>query len=350
MKISFQQARKFLENITNKDSVMIFTHKDLDGFASGSLLYNFCKKKGAKVDVRIINYGESKISDTNLENCNKIILADLGPSSVSEDLAKLQEKEILYTDHHQEDENYQLPDFVLELRTTNEGYIPSSRTCYELTEQENKELYWVGVAGVVSDMGHAHSINKEFIEKFYSNSSLNHEEMFEYVKKLNNVIVFFSASIESFYKIASIKNPEDIKYLKEYYEPIEQEFNRLEQEFQQNKENFNQIIYFYMESKYALIKSSFITGISSKEKEKVYIFCTPKHDSIISISGRNQSREYDVCQILKDCLNGLKDGFAGGHKVAAGGQVDRVGLTNFKERLKQINIEEYKIWAQAGVS
>jgi single-stranded DNA-specific DHH superfamily exonuclease len=343
MKISQQQAREFLEKINNKDNVMIFTHKDLDGFAAGSLLYNFCKEKGAKVKVAIIDYGVTKISDSNTSGFNKILLSDLAPGMVWEDLSRLKDKEILYTDHHQAEEKSPIPEFVLELRTTDEGYIPSSRTCYELTEPENQELQWLGVAGTLSDMGQLHEINKDFLENYYSESVSSFDKMNKISFILNDVIIFFSASIESFYKIAELKNILDVEKLKKFYEPVETEFERLTKQFKKERKDFGNIIYFYLESKFKMLKSSLTTGLSGDEPNKIYVFCTPKQDNIISISGRNQSREYDLVKLIRSCLDGLKDGFAGGHKSAVGGQVDKSDLEKFKERLKQINLEEYRI-------
>jgi len=343
MRIDMKQAREFLEKINEKDKVMIFTHKDLDGFASGSLLYNFCKKKGAKVEVRIVDYGISRISDADLTDFNKIVLSDLAPSSVSEDLAKLENKEILYTDHHQEDKNSPIPEFVLELRTTEFGYIPSSRTCLELTEKENKEIEWIGVLGVLSDMGQLHKINDDFLNKFYKENNANYKELNEFTKKLNSVIIYFSANIESFYKIAELKKIEDISSLENFYLPVENEFERLEQELKRNKEEFNKIVYFHVKSKYSMIKSPFITGVSGKEPNKIFIFTTEKIGNTIGISGRNQARVYNVSKIMQVCLDGLKDGWAGGHMAAAGGQVDKTELDKFKENLRNINLEEYRI-------
>lgn len=343
MKIKFNQAREFLEEVNEKDSVMIFTHKDLDGFASGILLKKFCEKKGAKVDVRIIDYGTSKISDTNLKDYNKILLADLALGMVWEDLSKLKDKQILYTDHHPEEKDKPTPQFVLELRLNDEGYIPSSRTCFELTEKENIELKWLSVTGVLSDMGQLHKINDGFLSDFYKENKTNYNKMNDFTQKINDIIIFFSASIESFDKIAKMKNASDVLEAKEFYEPVEKEFLRLEREYEKSKQDFGNISYFYLESKYKMLKSPFVTGFSNRDPKKVFIFATPKSGSLISISGRNQSREYDVPKLMQNCLAGLKDGFAGGHKAAAGGQVDRSGLEEFNKRLSKIKVEEYKI-------
>jgi single-stranded DNA-specific DHH superfamily exonuclease len=343
MKVNFKQAREFLEKINEKDRVMIFTHKDLDGFAAGILFMKFCEKKKAKVEVRIIDYGVSRISDTDLSGFNKILLSDLAPGMVWEDLVKLKDKQILYTDHHQAEEKSPIPDFVLELRLTSEGYMPSSRTVYELTEKENKNLYWLSVFGVLSDMGQLHKINDGFLNEFYKTEKISYEDSNNMTEKVNDIIIYFSASLKSFNKLAELKEVKDISKLKKYYDPIEKEFERLESEFNKTKLEFNDIVYFYLESEYKMIKSPLTTGFSTKDPSKIFIFATPKTNGIISISGRNQSREYDVSLIMKDCLSGLKDGLAGGHKVAAGGQVDKSDLNKFIDRLKQIKLEKYKI-------
>jgi len=343
MKVTQQQAREFLESITEKDNVAIFTHKDLDGFAAGSLLYNFCKKKNVKAEVFIIDFGVNKISDYNLKEFNIILLSDLAPGMVGEDLAKLKDKKVLYTDHHPEEQKYPIAESILELRTAKEEYIPSSRTCFELTEKENKELEWLGVLGTLSDMGQLHKINKEFLNTYYQKNNTNYERTYEFAKLLNNVILFFSANAEAFYKIADLKEIKDIYQLKEYYEPVEEEWNRLEKQFEKEKENFGQIVYFYLESKYKLLKSPFITGLSGNEPKKVYIFATPKKDSLLSLSGRNQSREYSTLKIMSECLEGLKDGQAVGHISATGGQVDKSDLETFKQNLKNYNIESARI-------
>ena len=49
-KITFDQAKEFLDNITSGDKVAIIHHDDLDGFASGILFYDFYKTKGVTAD------------------------------------------------------------------------------------------------------------------------------------------------------------------------------------------------------------------------------------------------------------------------------------------------------------
>lgn len=343
MKVTQQQAREFLESINEKDKVAIFTHKDLDGFAAGILLKDFCERKGCETKTFIIDYGVNKISDYNIDKFNIILLSDLGPSSVTEDLEKLNDKKIFYTDHHPEDPNYQLPEKVLTLATASQGYIPSTKTIYELTEKENKDKFWLALLGILSDSADNYPENKEYLENSYKKINLTQEQTKELLYKLNFVIVGAPSFEKGFEEISKLKKIKDITKLKEIYEPVEKEWTRLEKDYLDNKKEYENIIYYYFDTNYSKIKTAFVTAMSRTNPEKAFIFATIKKGNLISISGRNQSRNYDVSKILKDCLEGLKDSLTAGHKAAAGGQVDKSDLETFKQNLKNYNVENAKI-------
>lgn len=343
VKINFSQAREFLEGINAKDNVAIVTHNDMDGFCSGILFRNFCIQKKCKYDVYFLNHGVNKLSDFNLEKYNKVLIADLAPNLVSDGWKNLKSKKVFYTDHHQEDPAFPVAEEVLELRTINEGYIPSSRTCFELTQKENKDLKFFSVLGVISDYGFVHEVNKEFLENFYSAIGGNFEAYKEWTHKFNAVITYFAPDFEkAFEKFTEIKKVEDIEIFSKYYSEVETEFARLEEDFRSKKENLGEIIYFNFNSKFSAIKSALITSLSSNEKSKVFVSTTDKGEKI-SVSGRNQSREYDVSKILQNCIEGFQNSTAGGHKVAAGAVIMKEDLEKFKERLKQIKLEKYRI-------
>jgi single-stranded DNA-specific DHH superfamily exonuclease len=344
MNITFAQSREFLESITEKDKVAIFTHKDLDGFAAGILFQDFCEKKGCKkVQTFIIDYGMNKISDYNLDEFNIGLASDLAPSSVVEDFAKIKDKKIFYTDHHPKDEKYKIPDEVSCFITTSQGYLPSTRTVYELTEKENKEKLWLATLGTLSDMAEKYPENKDFLENAYKKLGTNQEEMLKYLFKLNFALVGSPSLEKAFEEISKLENLEDIVKLSKYYEPVEKEFARLEKDYENKKERFNKIVYYYIETAYPGLKSAFINAISTKEPDKALVFTTTKKNSTLSLSSRNQSREYNVSKLLQDCLAGLKEGWAGGHKSAAGGQLDKSDLEKFKQKLKNYDVESAKI-------
>jgi single-stranded DNA-specific DHH superfamily exonuclease len=343
VRINYAQAKEFLDKINEKDNITIFCHTDLDGFASGILFYDFCISRGCKnINVHPISYGINKISDFNLEKVNKILIADLAPSIISEDLTKLKEKEVFYTDHHPEDSKFPLPKEVLELRTTSEGYIPSSRTAYELCGGKK----WLSVVGVISDAGDTYKENTEFIESFIKEN----KKSMEYLKQdvmftISRAITYFEKHTEtSFFEILkNIKYMEDIDLnLKEFEKPVKEEFERYIEIFEKNSEKFGKIVFYEFQPEYN-IKSFLITFLSAKEPEKIFIFATPKKEKIISLSARNQSREYDVAMILKNNLKDIPNSSAGGHKAAAGGQIQKSGLDKFKQNLKKYDLEKTRI-------
>lgn len=341
MKIDFDTAKQFLEKTNSLDNAIIFTHSDLDGFASGILLQDYLTKKGAKVDVKIIDFGNTKISDKNFDNCNKVFITDLSPGMIWKDLAGLKDKEVFYTDHHLAQTDSPIPEFVYELRTTSQGYIPSTRTVYELTQQKDK--FWLATLGVLSDMAERYPENNEFLQNAYKKLGLSYESLLDYLFKLNFSLIGSSSLEEAFRNISKLKKIEDIVKLEEYYLPVQQEFERLKQDYYKRKEVFGGFIYYPIEARYPSIKSALINAISNEEQDSVLVFTNDEKEKATRISARNQSKKYDVSQILKDSVAGLKDGFAGGHRAAAGGQVDISDLEKFKERLKQINLEQYKI-------
>lgn len=341
-KINQTQAKEFLEKINEKDEIAIICHTDLDGFASGILFYDFCLNKNCKkIKIFPINYGISKISDFNMAGFNKLLIADLAPGIVSEDLFRIRDKEIFYTDHHQEEKDFPIPEEVLELRTTEQGYIPSSRTVYELCGGK----YWLAIVGVISDFGEKYEMNKEFIDSYLKESGRS----LEYLKKevmytISRTITYFEKHRETNFLdiLKNIKSIEDITQLEKFERPVRKEFERLVEEFKNNFIEYGKIKFYHFEPEYN-VKSFLITFLSTKEPEKIFIFTTPKNEELIGISSRNQSGEYDVAKIIQDCVKNLREGAGGGHKSAAGGHFAKEELERFKENLKEYELEKAKM-------
>ena len=161
-KITFQEAKEFLDNITSEDKVAIIHHDDLDGFASGILMYDFCKSKNIEPKSFAATLKGNIFEEIleELKTFNTIIITDIAPVFLPENLEELKDKKILYIDHHQK--NTEIPEFILELRTPSDKYIPASRTCQELTEEKR----WLGVAGTVADVGYKYPENDKYINSF----------------------------------------------------------------------------------------------------------------------------------------------------------------------------------------
>jgi single-stranded DNA-specific DHH superfamily exonuclease len=235
MKITFNQAREFLEVINENDRVAIFTHRDLDGMAAGILFSDFCKKRKAKVKTWILDCGTNRMSNYKLKMYNKILISDLAPNIVFQDLVGLGNKKVFYTDHHPEENESPIQDYVLELRTTTEGYFPSTRTVYELTEQENKDKLWLATLGTLSDMAEKYPENKEFLENAYKQLGLTQKDMMKYLFKFNFALIGSSSMEKSFKEISKLSRLGDIAKLAKYYEPVEREFQRVTEDYNVNR-------------------------------------------------------------------------------------------------------------------
>ena len=342
MKVSFEEAKKFLEEINEKDKVAIFTHNDLDGFVCGVLFYDYLKKKKCKkIEVFFIDYGKSKISDFNFKDKNKIIISDLAPELIVNDLKKISKKiQVFYTDHHQSKENIDLKN-VFELRTTDFGYIPSSRTVFELVGGKK----WLAILGVLADFGDKYEENKDFIDCFLKEEN----KSLEYFKNdlmymLSRAIIYFQKynNEEKFFQILKDVNLiKELEIFRKYSDEVKKEFDKLVEEFEKRREEKNKIVFFYFEPFYN-IKSLLINYLSSKKPEKIFFFLT-KNQNFISISLRNQSKKYNLYNLLKDCVKGLDGASAGGHINAAGGQIKKEDLEKFKKKLSSLKLGNYLI-------
>jgi len=329
-KITFQEAKEFLDNITSKDKVAVIHHDDGDGFASGILFYDWCKNKEAKVEHFSFSFGKWNRT-IDLTKFNKILITDIAPKGIEEILPPL-EKEILYTDHHQKSE--EIPKEILEYRTTEEGYIPSSRTVGELTEIKK----WLSIAGTITDAGDLYPENQKFINEFLEKERISLEDFKEnYSNIFSNTLVYFHKDPKKAFKIIKeIKSLKEFKKISKYSKEIEEELGRIVKEYDNKKERLGDINFFYFETKF-YIKKPLAAIISRNNPKEMIIFATPTDEKYLSISARNQSKKKDMIHLLKTGIKGLKNASCGGHVPAAGGTIKTKDLEKFKE-----NIREYK--------
>lgn len=343
LRLEYQKAKEFLDGINQKDSVLIICHNDLDGIASGILFYDFCRKKECnEIEILPLGSGIRNNSYVDIEKFNKALVADLAPEQIVRDLESLPEKmEILYVDHHPRNDDRKLKENITELRTTPEGYIPSSRTVYELCGGKK----WLAVIGVLSDFGDKDEINSEFIESFVKEIGKSIDYLRQEIMYTVSRAIIYSENhpeIEIIEKLLNMESLEDTRALDEYSEPVKREFDKFVELFDQAEKISDKLTYYYFEPEYN-IKSFIINFISSRDPSGIYIFATPESDKIVGLSARSSSKEYNVAQILKDCTGDLKDSSAGGHFAAAGAQINRSDLDRFIEQLKKYDIEKVRL-------
>jgi single-stranded DNA-specific DHH superfamily exonuclease len=277
----------------------------------------------------VFTNGKSSFTDYDLNSFNKIIITDLAPSPIKEGLELIKSKEVFYTDHHPKDTK--IPEEILELRTTKNGYIPSSRTAGEITKLKK----WLSVVGVISDAGDLYEENKEFLEEFIKKENISLEELKEINIILSNSLTYFYKDLPKFFNLLEeINDIKEIYSLKEYSDIIEEEIQKVVKDFEENKELFGNIVYFYFEPKYK-IKIQLSAIISRKYPENILIITTPMED-LISVSARNPSKKNDMAKLLKDTTSGFQNTSAGGHFAASGATFPKKYLEEFKQNLSKL--------------
>jgi single-stranded DNA-specific DHH superfamily exonuclease len=328
-KITVKQAKVFLNSISKKDRVAVIHHDDLDGFASGVLFYSFAKNKSARVKNFIGSYDldVAKLMK-KLGKFNKIILTDLTPNFVGRLAPALKKKCVFYTDHHPNGEG--IPNNVMELRTVSQGYLPSSRTAFELTELDE----WKGVAGVMGDMGHRYPENDKFLKNFFKREKITAKKFLEEVVfNMNKLITYHHKNPQkAFDFLIRLKTYRDLHKLKKKTEVVENEIQKHIKAFKKYKEDLGKIKTYLFDSKYP-VKSTVSSVVAFKHPKSVVLIYVKK-GKMVNISGRNQGGNINVRELLQKCVEGFENATAGGHDKASGAKIMKKDFKEFKKRVR----------------
>lgn len=331
MRIKKEQAKEFLNKINPKDKIVIVHHFDFDGFASAILIYDYLVSKNCN-DIRVfgiklkMNALDGIIEDLKL--CDKVIVADLGDDLICDNLNELGDKDILILDHHPKCSKFF--EKILEYNDFDEGYFPSSRTCYEIVGGKK----WLSVAGVISDKGYLYKENENFINGFLKEENLSLEDCKTFVDYVDYALIFLKDnSQKAFNLLKDFSSFDDVKILKDYYFPIKTEIDFFVDDFEKNKEKLGNVYFYYFEPKFK-IKTILVNIFSLKYPKNILIFVSPSgNGNYVSLSVRYQDGKINVAEFLKNCMNNLKDSHAGGHQRASGGIIQKEDLEKFKENI-----------------
>ncbi len=330
--INEKQAREFLEKITSKDKVAIIHHDDLDGFASGILLYDFCLKKGvSEKNMKPFTLpigADQKELVVKISKFDKILIADLAPNTIIEVLRFASSKDNLYIDHHVSDEA--VPEGVMELRELKVS--SASKIIYDLIGTKNEFLK---VAALIADVGWKYQDNRDKLKSYLDENDLEIEDVKSDAIIIGYSLIYFCDDLGKMFDILrGFENWSEVEKLEKYSILVEKDFNDCIDGFEDNKEVFGKILFYYFEPKYG-IKSMAINAISFPRPSDVFVFAAPNDKEMIKLSARNQTREYDMIELLKAGTSGLKNASCGGHVPAAGGFIQAKDLGKLKENLKK---------------
>lgn len=339
MKIGFSEAKVFLDNLKPSDNVCLIFHDDLDGLASGVLLYKWCEKKGVQNIKRKVFLSTGYIGDDH-KNCNKIIVSDVFPSGFKM-LEFSKDQQVLYTDHHPAIEKLTPPN-VLEYRTTDEGYIPSSRTIQELTGLKK----WIGVCGVLGDAGENYTENEEYIYSFLKERRITLGEFKVGVSNvISNCIIYFNNDLLSFFDVLKEKDkPEDCDDLREYSDIIEAEIEKAIQKYLDKRVLLGKVNYYFFSPQESRVSTIVLNIISTKYPNEIFmgVKASEKNKDLLKVNLRKQFNEGDLNEFIIAVLGEMDGTSGGGHEKAVGAFFLRKDLPKVKKRIEELSLEMFK--------
>ena len=329
--IKQEQAQVWIDKINPEDNVALITDHDPDGFTSGTLFFDYCVSKGAKITQFTFIRSDSKVENFPLEKFNKIITTDLNAMLVLPILEKYKDKDIFFMDHHPKD--VALPNSVHEYRTMYRGYIPSARSAYELTK--GKE--WLALVGVVMDVGYLYPENDEFIKTALDNIQMTLKEFKQSVAfPIGNAILYLNEEPQkAFSLIQNLKNQNSLDEIVQYSKPIMDEAHKIIDDFGKSAEDLGGVLFYYFEPKLSV--KGVVTSISLEEEnfDKIFIFASSRDEEKITMSARSQSKKMNMADLLHAGIKGLQNSAAGGHYAASGAKIRKQDLEKFKENIRE---------------
>jgi single-stranded DNA-specific DHH superfamily exonuclease len=216
----------------------------------------------------------------------------------------------------------------------NQGYIPSSRTAYELTRIKK----WLSLIGVIADSGNLYKENDNFIKEALEELNLTLEEFQkDYAHIFSDTIVYFADTPEKIFGVlVKLSSLQDIKKLKKYANEVEEEIQKYVKEYEAKKEKISNINFYQFQPKFQ-IKGIVAAIISRGNKEEIFIFLSKKNSdpNILGISARDQRPNANLPKLLEAATKGLENSDFGGHPRASGGQIMAKDLKKFKQNIKE---------------
>jgi len=325
------QAKNFLNQINPNDKIAIIHHDDGDGFCSGLILNNFCKLHNAKTKTFTFNNRNSSLKKLNLKKFNKIIITDVPAKILNPELHLIKNKGVLYIDHH---EKITPPKEITYYATVSKGYIPCSRTAYELTNLRPD----LALIGTISDSGDLYKENSTFIKTQLKTLNLNLEEFkTEYAHPFCDTIIYFHKNPNKlFKKLSKMQSLEETKKLEKYANKIEKEITKQISIAKQICQKYGRInLYSLPKPKYPL-KGIIAAIISKAQPNKTHIYISSQDKKFVGISARDQSKNANLPKLLKKLTSNLSYAKTGGHLRASGGQILKTDLKQFIQNITQL--------------
>ncbi len=341
-----KKAIDFLNNIKEKDEIVVIFNNDGDGICSCALLNKFLEKADKKkpyiisqpmpMDKNIIQRVQTGVPD-------KIIFLDIAADQQQNILKKLGGIcDILIIDHHQVFKNMTRDNVVhynprMEQHDT---YKSTSYCVYKICSKiiDMSDWLWIAGVGMVSDynLNDSKDMVKLVKEKYGLEEPLYETRLGRIADMISstratNVLsceqvvgIFESAVFDEFEKT---KNAEKMK---ESYSTIKHEMASLVSDADENSEKVGNIVFYNIKSKFNLA-SALSTKISENFKKNLVVIYEKK-GSRMKISSRNQAKNINAGRAMQHAAK-IVGGSGGGHEAAAGATISAEHWDKFKEIL-----------------
>lgn len=357
----FERAVEFIKNCKGKTVLVYDT--DGDGIGSAVIVAKTLKKLFNKFPVAIPNSHDENFITKKLYNeilkqkPEFIITLDMPADQELCFVLKLAKKsKILVIDHHQvhNDLNkfekiiYVNPVF-LKIKMPPYKYCVS-KIAYDICSKivNINDLNWLAGVGIIND--YCGEKWKDFLDEIYKKyPKLKGKELYYFNNKLGYISYLVSSAyyfekkhrglgykvcLEASSPIELIKaKTSSSKKLKKLYEKVESEIKTTIKNWKKDAEIFEnkKLIFLKLKTK-MLIQSPISTKISLEKPDyTIVVINTSKEKAYISL--RRRDGKVDCGKLASTVVKGLKNSSGGGHAPAAGANILKKDLEEFRKRI-----------------
>ncbi|HOW37005.1 MAG TPA: hypothetical protein PLK34_02040, partial [Candidatus Pacearchaeota archaeon] len=223
----------------------------------------------------------------------------------------------------------------------------ASYLCYSLFSEQSdlKSLDWLVALASLADWLYLKNTSwlGQIYEKYGEKLDLKEIQkgrFWESVLTLSDFLIYFKDSPKKAYDLIDSKNF-DLKQTEPYVLKVRKDLEKNLELFQEQKEIIPGGFFYEMQSSYDL-NSRFASLVSGKNPSQVYIIST-KNKNLYRISARRSDGKQNMSELVKYLTEDLTLINAGGHLAAAGCNVLDIDYAKFKQKLKDIPEQLFKV-------
>jgi single-stranded DNA-specific DHH superfamily exonuclease len=273
---------------------------------------------------------ESIVAEMKAKKINKAIVTDLAIDECNlGEMAKF--AEVLAIDHHmfRSDLN---SDRVVYIKSPSE--YPASCMCHYLFSKIQAIPGWIAALGIASDrVDKYHNANAcEVFDDFGLGKTPKCDYFWKSVMNLGYAMIYHIGDEKKVFDILmGAKDLDDLRELDKPAGGVEKELGDAMKDIEKNHEEFKDMWFYKYKPKYD-INSIFASAVSSWDEKKTYVILS-ESDDWIRVSARRRDKRVNCVKLLENAVLGIPGAKAGGHFMAAGGNIPVKSIEQFKKNL-----------------